>query len=311
MKDTKEKRQKSLKELTEQLEQSIRSFMDGDRYKEFLGKMSRFHRYSLNNQILIAVQKPEATLCASYTTWKKQGRYVKKGEKGIRILCPAPYKVQALENEKDPETGKDRLMKDGKPYQKKVEVVVPAYKVGYTYDISQTDGEKLPELVSILEGSLDNSQKVLRDVLLEISPVPVFFRPVPGNANGFYDRKEREIVVDERLPEMQALKTLIHEMGHAILHNAENKVQADSATREVQAESVAYIVCQHFGIDTSEYSFGYISGWSSKRDVPELRMSLDIIRTTANDIIGQVEQILAKTKQPEEKMEIFRKTAVM
>lgn len=140
MKDTKEKRQKALKELTEQLEQSIRGFMDGDRYKEFLGKMARFHSYSLNNQILIAVQKPEATLCASYTTWKKMGRYVKKGEKGIRILCPSPYKVQALENEKDPETGKDRLMKDGKPYQKRVEVVVPAYKVGYTYDISHPRG---------------------------------------------------------------------------------------------------------------------------------------------------------------------------
>lgn len=293
------------------MEQSIRGFMDGDRYKEFLGKMSRFHSYSLNNQILIAAQKPDAELCASYTTWKKMGRYVKKGEKGIRIFCPAPYKVQMLQDEKDPETGKARLMKNGKPYQKRVEIVVPAYKVGHTYDISQTDGEKLPELVSILDGDLDNGQKGLRDALLEICPVPVYTRPVPGNANGFYDRKKKEIVVDEYLPEMQALKTLIHEMAHVILHNVENKDQTeDSATREVQAESVAYIVCQYFGIDTSEYSFGYISGWSSKRDIPELRASLDIIRTTANDIIEQAEQILAKTKQPEEMMGIPRRTVV-
>ena len=299
----KKSRQEIIRELTDGLEESIKGFMEGEKYKNFLTKMSQFHNYSLNNQLLIAIQRPGATLCASYTGWKKQERQVKKGEKGIKIICPAPYKKQALQDKKDPQTGKPVLMADGSPRQEIVEVIIPAFKVGYTFDVSQTEGKPLPEITQNLEGNLTDSQKDLRQALLEICPVPVSFQPVQGAANGFYRRDTKEIVVDDSLSETHSLKTLIHEMSHALLHSTDiPDAPKDSPTREVQAESVACVVCSYFGIDTSDYSFGYISGWSSGKDTKELKASLEVIRNTSNVIITKAEETLTRMKMPKQEI---------
>lgn len=293
-KKTTKDRQEVLKDLTEQLEKSIQDFMESEKYKTFLSSMAKFHNYSLNNQILIAVQKPDSTLCAGYTTWQKQNRYVKKGEKGIRIICPAPYKKEYLKDVIDKTTGKPELLPDGKAKQEIVQKVIPFFKVGYVYDISQTEGQPLPEVTHRLKGDLDSDLKRLKEALLEVSPVPVAFQPVEGSANGFYSPTAGEIVVDSTLSEKQSLKTLIHETAHALLHNPETaSSQSTRETKEVEAESVAYVVCQYFGLDTSGYSFGYIAGWSSGKGTPELKASLETIRETSNGIITKTEQILA------------------
>lgn len=300
-KKTTKDRQEVLKDLTEQLEKSIQDFMESEKYKTFLSSMAKFHNYSLNNQILIAVQKPDSTLCAGYTTWQKQNRYVKKGEKGIRIICPAPYKKEYLKDVIDKTTGKPELLPDGRTKQEIVQKVIPFFKVGYVYDISQTEGQPLPEIADILEGDLDEGLKSLKEAMLQVSPVPVRFQPIDGEANGFYSPATGEIVVDSTLSEKQSLKTLIHETAHAILHNPETaSSQSTRETKEVEAESVAYVVCQYFCLDTSDYSFGYIAGWSSGKEVPELRASLENIRNTSNEIISNVEQILIKKETLEQ-----------
>lgn len=300
-KETPKDRQEVLKALTEQLEKSIQDFMESEKYKAFLSSMAKFHNYSLNNQILIAVQKPDSTLCAGYTTWQKQNRYVKKGEKGIRIICPAPYKKEYLKDVIDKTTGKPELLPDGKAKQEIVQKVIPFFKVGYIYDISQTEGQPLPEIADILEGDLDEGLKSLKEAMLQASPVPVCFQPIDGETNGFYSPAAGEIVVDSTLSEKQSLKTLIHETAHALLHNPEaSSSQSTRETKEVEAESVAYVVCQYFGLDTSDYSFGYIAGWSSGKGTPELKASLENIRNTSNEIISNVEQILIKKETLEQ-----------
>lgn len=299
-KNTKD-RQEVLKALTEQLEKSIQDFMESEKYKAFLSSMAKFHNYSLNNQILIAVQKPDSTLCAGYTTWQKQNRYVKKGEKGIKIICPSPYKKEYLKDVIDKTTGKPELLPDGRTKQKIVQKVIPFFKVGYVYDISQTEGQPLPEIADILEGDLDEGLKSLKEAMLQASPVPVCFQPIDGETNGFYSPAAGEIVVDSTLSEKQSLKTLIHETAHALLHNPEaSSSQSTRETKEVEAESVAYVVCQYFGLDTSDYSFGYIAGWSSGKGTPELKASLENIRNTSNEIISNVEQILIKKETLEQ-----------
>lgn len=303
MKDTKNTstRQEKLKALTEQLEKSIQDFMESEKYKAFLSSMAKFHHYSLNNQILIAVQKPDSTLCASYTTWQKQNRYVKKGEHGIRILCPAPYKKEYLKDVIDQTTGKPELLPDGSTKQEIAQKVIPFFKVGYVYDISQTDGQPLPEITNILDGDLDEGLKSLKEAMLQVSPVPVHFQPIDEGANGFYSPATNEIVVDSRLPEKQSLKTLVHEVCHSMLHNPETAgSKSTRETKEVEAESVAYVVCQYMGLDTSEYSFGYIADWSTNKTTPELRASLETIRETSNEIIAKVEQVLAQKESLEQ-----------
>lgn len=300
-KKTTKDRQEVLKDLTEQLEKSIQDFMESEKYKTFLSSIAKFHNYSLNNQILIAVQKPDSTLCAGYTTWQKQNRYVKKGEKGIRIICPAPYKKEYLKDVIDKTTGKPELLPDGKAKQEIVQKVIPFFKVGYVYDISQTEGQPLPEIADILEGDLDEDLKSLKEAMLQASPVPVCFQPIDGETNGFYSPAAGKIIVDSTLSEKQSLKTLIHETAHALLHNPEaSSSQSTRETKEVEAESVAYVVCQYFGLDTSDYSFGYIAGWSSGKGTPELKASLENIRNTSNEIISNVEQILIKKETLEQ-----------
>ena len=244
---TTKSRQEVLKDLTEQLEKSIHEFMQGDRYKSFLTQMSKFYTYSLNNQLLIASQRPDATLCASYTTWKKNNRNVKRGEKGIKIICPSPHKVQTLQDVKDPQTGKPEYLPNGKVKKEIIERIIPFYKVGVTFDISQTEGEPLTEIASELKGSLDSRQNKLKEALLEISPVPVHFQPVSGEANGYYDLTKKEIVVDSSLSEKHSLKTLIHELAHSLIHDTDiPDAPRDSQTREVQALYSAFQNVNHF-----------------------------------------------------------------
>lgn len=235
--DTKKpSRQEKVQALSEDLEKSIHEFMNGEKYMAFLSSMSKFHTYSLNNQLLIARQRPGATCCASYTTWNRLNRQVRKGESGIKIFCPAPYKSTVLRDAKDPATGKPCLLPDGSHKKEAVERIIPYFKVGYVFDISQTDGEALPEIANELTGDLDSSQKELKDALLKICPVPVTFQPIEGEAHGFYRRDTKEIVVDSTLSEKQSLKTLIHEMGHAMLHSTDiPDAPGDVSTREVQA----------------------------------------------------------------------------
>ena len=291
----------ALKEITEQLEKSIHEFMNGEKYKNFLNQMSKFHSYSLNNQILIAIQRPEATICASYSGWKSQGRQVKAGEHGIKILCPAFYKKEKIKDVIDPTTEKPVLLPDGNVKREIVEVIIPHFKIGHTFDISQTEGKPLVELSQQLTGELTDSQKELKVALLQISPVPVSFQPIEGSTNGFYSLDKNEITVDSNLSEKQSIKTLIHEIAHATIHNTNiPDAPKDSPTREVQAESIAYVVCQYFGMDVSDYSFGYIAGWSTGKDTKELQESLEIIRDTSNDIISKTEQTLTQMQSIEQ-----------
>ena len=289
-------RQKLIDELTEQLETSITEFMDSEKYKSFLQKMAQFHSYSLNNQLLIAIQKPDATVCASYAGWRAQNRQVRKGEKGSKIICPAPYKVSYLKDKIDPATGQPELLADGTPKKEKAEKTITYFKIGHTFDVSQTEGEPLPEIMHPLDGSLDKQQQKVLDSILSMSPVPVTFEPIPGSANGFYSLAEKRIVVDASLSEQHKLKTLIHEISHAMLHDTSiPDAPKDASTREVQAESIAYVVSSFFGLDTSDYSFGYIAGWSSGKEVKELKSSLEVIRNTSNDIITKAERALSQT----------------
>lgn len=261
--------------------------------------MSKFYNYSFNNTLLIAMQKPDATLVAGYTAWQRNfGRQVQKGEKGIKILAPAPYKAQ-LEMEKiDPNTNKPMLDADGKPVTETVEVMRPAFKVVSVFDVSQTEGKELPDIVvDELKGTVENYSAFF-DALKQISPVPIAFEDIAGGAKGYYHLEDRRIAIQEGMSEVQTVKTAIHEIAHAKLHalNPDEKLppeeQKDRHTKEVEAESVAYTVCQRYGIETSDYSFGYIAGWSSDKETKELKGSLETIRSTAAEMIEGIDEKL-------------------
>ena len=294
---TADKPAEKLKEITDRLEQGITELFDSERYKEYLQVMSKFHNYSFNNTLLIAMQKPDASLIAGFNAWKNNfGRNVMRGEKGIRILAPSPYKIRQEVEKKDPQTGKTVIGKDGKPVTETKEIQIPAYKVVAVFDVSQTEGRELPSLsANELTGDVEKYEDFF--VALEkTSPVPMGFEKIEGSAHGYYHLEEKRIAIDEGMSELQNLKTAIHEIAHAKLHdidlNAPQEEQGDRPdrrTREVQAESIAYTVCQHYGLDTSDYSFGYVAGWSSGRELAELKMSLETIRATAAEIINSID----------------------
>lgn len=295
MADTKTEKQK-VQEITEKLEQGIKELFESEKYKNYLNTMSKFHNYSFNNTLLIAMQKPDATLVAGFQAWKKNfERHVKKGEKGIRILAPAPYKVKEEQEKLDPETNEIMLDKEGKPIMEEVEVTIPAFRAVSVFDVSQTDGRELPELtVNELSADVEGYQDFMK-ALEMVSPVPIGYEDISGEAKGYYHTEEQRVAIQQGMSESQTVKTAIHEVAHAKLHSIElNKdtdllEQKDRNTKEVEAESVVYTVCQHFGIDTSEYSFGYIAGWSSGKEMTELKSSLDTIRRTASEMISGIE----------------------
>ena len=284
-----------VKEITDKLEAGLKELFESEKYKSYLSTMSKFHNYSFNNTLLIAMQKPEATLVAGYQAWQKNfERHVNKGEKAIRILAPAPYKIKEERDKLDPVTGKMMFDENGMPQKEETEVTIPAFRAVSVFDVSQTDGKPIPELevnelLSTVEGYEDFVQ-----ALMNISPVPIAFEDIPGDSKGYFSTAEKRIAVQENMSESQTLKTMVHEVAHSMLHDKEVNQSMDIPvkdrnTKEVEAESVAFTVCQHFGIDTSDYSFGYIAGWSNGRNMKELKSSLDTIRKTASELITGIE----------------------
>lgn len=290
--ESRDKRADELHQITDKLEKGVKDVFQSDKYKQFLNVMAKFPRYSVNNTMLIMMQRPDAQLCQSFTGWKQMGRYVKKGEKGISILAPAPYKIEREQTKLD-EKGRLVFDADGEPVKEKVEVTIRAFKVVKTFDLSQTDGKELPTIgPSELVGNIEGYPKLLQ-ALQEISPVPVSFELIDGDAKGFYHLEDKKIVVQDGMSEVQTIKTLLHEMAHEKLNDKDNVPEAKDISRngkEVEAESVAYVVCQHYGINTSDYSFSYVAGWSEGKETPELKASLDKIRQTASEFIYQIDQ---------------------
>ena len=359
-----------VREITDKLEQGIKELFESERFKEYLRTMSKFYHYSFSNTLLIAMQKPEATYVAGYTSWQRNfDRQVMKGEKGIKILAPAPYKAKEEREKSDPSTQKPVLDADGNPVTETVEVMRPAFKVVSVFDISQTDGKELPDIiVDELSGSVENYTAFF-EALKQESPVPISFEDIPGGAKGYFSPVENRIAIQEGMSEIQTIKTAIHEIAHAKLHSIdrpepeptwkivmvseggtkrdffsgfaseaeanaaaehegwrfvdENRfewrleveedtsavqdMRKDRHTKEVEAESVAYTVCQRYGIETSDYSFGYIAGWSSGKETKELKGSLETIRKTAAEMIDSVDaklKVLLAEKSQEQTQEI-------
>ena len=279
-----------VKAITEKLEKGIQDLFESDNFKNYLKTLSKFHHYSLGNTILIAMQKPDATLVAGYTSWQKNfQRHVKKGEKGISILAPTPYKKKVEVEKVDPATG-DKA----KEIQ---EIVVPAFKVVNVFDVSQTEGKELPSIgVNELTGDVAHFDKVLES-LKRSCPVPIEFEEIRNGAKGYFQAAENRIAVQKDMSQVQTVKTFIHEMAHQKLHSDDPELSRNA--KEVEAEAVAYTVSQHFGIETSDYSFGYIAGWSKGKELAELKDSLDRIRTAADELITDIEGHLKELLTPE------------
>ena len=293
-----------LQELTDRLENGIKELYVSGRYAEYLAAMSKFHHYSFGNVVLILLQCPTATKVAGYNRWKKDfGRQVKKGEHGISILCPCPQTRWMQKQKTDSDSGLPILSEDGSPVMETVRVTIPRFKIGTVFDISQTEGRELPSIVaSELTGEVESFQ-TLYDCLAELSPVPITEDEVPGAAKGFFSSEEQRIVLRRGMPQLQIVKTLVHEIAHAMLHDKtkipveEQKVRSQ---KEVEAESVAYVVCQYIGLDTSDYSFGYVAGWSKDKELRELKDSLSVIQSTAGEMISKIEAAFGRNPEPEQ-----------
>ena len=305
---------KDMDSIMQSLESGVEELFTSNRYQEFLKTMAKFHNYSFNNTMLIAMQRPDATLVTSYKNWQSMGRQVMKGEKGITIIAPAPYK-KMKEKEVLDENQRPIMGTDGKPKTEKVEVTVPHFKAVTVFDIAQTSGEPIqtlaPELLTAAVQDFDSFMQAIQ----KISPVPIRFDEIDGNANGYYHNADKEIVIKKELSESQTLKTAIHETAHAKLHDREIMeslgVEKDRLTKEVEAESVAYCVCSSFGLDTSDYSFPYIAGWSSSREMKEMKASMDVIRKTAGEMIDQLTEELEIILEEKQKTELHEKYGIL
>ncbi len=295
--------------LTDMLEQGVQEIYTSGRYGAYLSMMAKFHQYSFGNIMLIFLQCPHATQVAGYTKWKKDfGRNVKRGEKGIQILAPCPYR-KLIESERiDPDTGLTVCGADGTVLKETQLVTRAWFKPATVFDVSQTEGRELPTLgVSELSGQVEQYQERL-ERLYSYAPVPVVYEDVQGAAKGYFSAKERRIVLRPGMSQTQTIKTLVHEISHAKLHDPETVPQEEQksrAEREVEAESVAYVVCRYLGIDTSEYSFGYVAGWSQEKKLEVLKGSLDRIRATAAELIRAVEPPTKNIAKAEPKKEKF------
>lgn len=295
---------KDMDSIMQNLETGVTELFTSERYQEYLKTMSKFHNYSFNNTLLIAMQRPDATLVTGYRNWQSMGRQVKKGEKGITIIAPTPIKRKkeqaVLDQDQKPVIGPD-----GKPKTEEVEVTLPCFKAITVFDIEQTTGEPIQTLApEILTATVEDYDLFLQ-AIREISPVPIRFDAIEGSANGYYHNLDKEIVIKKDMSQSQTLKTAIHETAHARLHDKEimesQGIEKDRLTKEVEAESVAYCVCSAFELDTSEYSFPYIAGWSSGKEMRELKASMDVIRKTAGEMIdeltGKIEMMLEQKQE--------------
>ena len=323
---TPEQRQEKIKQITDKLEQGVHQIFESDNYRAYLSTMAKFHSYSLNNTILIAMQKPGATLVAGYTAWQKDhDRHVKKGQKGNQIIAPSPYKVKQERDALDPKTGKPQMDAQGNPLKEIIEVERPAFKVATVFDISQTEGKELPSIgVNELSGGVDGYEALL-DALKATCPVPIAFEDIPSGAKGYYHTEDHRIALQEGMSQMQTVKTLIHEMSHERMHSHEKEKPVEERlsrrSMEVEAESVAFVVgtalsAEHpeLKLDFSDYSFGYIAGWSSGKETAELKASLGRIQATASEMISEIEghlQELQKSEQLRAVDEIDQKAAAM
>jgi antirestriction protein ArdC len=299
-----EKNKKRLKEITDSIEQGIKDLFQSDRYAQYLRTMSRFHRYSVNNTMLIYMQKPDATLVAGFNKWRDQfSRNVMRGEKGIKIIAPTPFKKKIEEEKLDPDTKAPVLDADGKVIMEEKEIKIPMYKVVSVFDVSQTEGKPLPTLANDLMGNV-KQYEIFIEALRRSSPVPFTFETMEPNTDGYFSDKDQRIVIRSGMSEAQTVSAAVHEITHATLHNyeqaklaaakgdetAESPKPKDRRTEEVEAESVSYAVCQYYGIQTGENSFGYIASWSRDRELPELRTSLETINKTASGLISDIDQ---------------------
>lgn len=281
-----------IKELTDKLEAGIKEVFTSDKYREYLSTMNKFHNYSFNNSMLIHMQKPEASYVAGYKTWETMERHVRKGEKGITIFAPCPYKVKKPVEVYDSKTGQVKRDIHGKPMMEEKEITYASFKAISIFDISQTEGKPLPELAQELKGEIPDYM-VLMDSVKEIAPVPIRFESWEQSKKGHYNLANKEIVIKSGMSDLQTVKTAIHETAHSIVHKDQAHVK-DSATMEVEAESVAFVVCQHLGLDTSDYSFGYLAGWSSNKELPELKSSLQTIQRTSHEVIESLDRAILK-----------------
>lgn len=292
-------------QIVEQLEKGVSEVFESDQYKQYLQVMSKFHSYSYNNILLIAMQCPGATMVAGFESWQRLfKRHVSKGEKAIKILAPCPYKKVIMQDVTDPITHQPIRDAKGEVIKEKVQIMVPAFRPVSVFDVSQTEGEPLPEMATVQEllGEVDGFD-TLQEIVESMAPCALYHRDIEGSAKGYYSPDKNEIVIKNGLSQQQEIKTLIHEIAHSLLHNSEkvkeSKTKISRNDMEVQAESVAYTVCSALGIDTSDYSFGYIAGWSNGKDIKELKNALDLICDTSSSMIFHIENKL--TERYEEK----------
>ena len=292
-------RKQQMKEITERLEQGVKDIFTSEMYTTYLHTMAKFHDYSFNNTLLIAMQRPDATLVAGFQAWKnKFNRYVKKGEKGIQIIAPAPIKEVEEREKIDKDTGLAVLNENGEPEMERVEYVIPRFRVTTVFDVSQTDGEPLPLLeVNELTASVKD-YALITAAIEQVSPVPIRFAEIEGEAKGYYSDIDKEICIQTGMGESQTVKTMLHEVAHAMLHNSDlmkqNGEEKDRLTKETEAESIAFTVCSALGIDTSDYSFPYVASWASGKELKELKDSMDTIRLTAADFLEKLEAAVAE-----------------
>ena len=294
------KNKERLKIITDSIEQGIKDLFESDKYKQYLRTMSRFHRYSVNNTLLIAMQRPDATHIAGFSNWKNQfGRHVRKGERGIQIIAPTPYKKKIDAVKVDPDTKAPILDQNGNAVMEEVEIKIPMFRVVSVFDVSQTEGRPLPEIVSDLTGDVQQYDTFM-EALQRSSPVPVSIEPIALTTDGYFSLTEQSITIRAGMSEVQTMCAAVHEIAHAKLHNyvianaeaeqTQEITKKDQRTKEVEAESIAYAVCQYYGIETAENSFGYIAGWSKGKDLEELRASLETINQTASELIDNIDR---------------------
>lgn len=302
--------QNTMKEIIDRLEKGIKEIFESERYKKYLTVMSKFHNYSYRNALLIMLQKPDATLVAGYNAWKRNfNRHVNKGEKGIQILAPAPYKVKVKQTKIDPDTKEPILDENGNPIVEEIEIIKPAFKPVYVFDISQTSGDPLPQITTELKGNVEHYNAFFES-LKRVSPFPIEFEEIKSGAKGYCDPVNKRIVINVGMSEIQNIKTAIHEITHADLHvESFLNDKKDRRTKEIEAESVAFIVCNHFGLDTSNYSFAYLASWSATKELNELKNSLDTIQKQAAELIDRIEanfrELLKKQIQDKHREEIL------
>lgn len=303
-----EKKQK-IDDIMQKLEQGIKDVYDSEKYKNYLTVMSKFYSYSYNNAMLIMMQKPDATRIAGFNAWKNNfKRYVNKGEKGIEILAPAPYKIRKELPKVDPITKKQIIKSNGEIETEEVEMTIAAFKPVYVFDVSQTSGEPLPTLISELSGDV-NQYNIFLESLKVISPFPIEFEEIENGAKGYCDPVNKKIAIKKGMSQLQSIKTAIHEIAHAELHSIDiddidniDNIK-DTRTREVEAESVAFITANHFGINTSDYSFGYVAAWSSNKELSELKNSLKTIQNKSCELIEKIEKVQKEILKEQQNIE--------